>query len=64
MNAFEAAEKNDRANDLQKELEVLFNGQNTSPRCGCHLHFSDLLARGGLRVVSQEPSTAHGASQD
>ena len=31
MNAFEAAEKNGRANDLQKELEVLFNGQNKSP---------------------------------
>ena len=32
MNAFEAAEKNGRAGDLQKELEVLFNSQNTSPR--------------------------------
>lgn len=32
MNAFEAAEKNDRAGDLQKELEVLFNSQNKSPR--------------------------------
>jgi SAM-dependent methyltransferase len=32
MNAFEAAEKNDRAGDLQKELEVLFTSQNTSPR--------------------------------
>jgi ubiquinone/menaquinone biosynthesis C-methylase UbiE len=32
MNAFESAEKNGRASDLQKELEVLFNGQNTSPR--------------------------------
>ena len=31
MNAFDAAEKNDRANDLQKELEVLFNSQNKSP---------------------------------
>jgi SAM-dependent methyltransferase len=31
MNAFEAAEKNGRAADLQKELEVLFNGQNKSP---------------------------------
>jgi len=28
MNAFEAAEKSDRAGDLQKELEVLFNSQN------------------------------------
>jgi ubiquinone/menaquinone biosynthesis C-methylase UbiE len=32
MNAFEAAEKNGRAGDLQKELEVLFNSQNKSLR--------------------------------
>jgi SAM-dependent methyltransferase len=32
MNAFEAAEKNGRAADLQKELEDLFNGQNQSSR--------------------------------
>jgi SAM-dependent methyltransferase len=31
MNAFEAAEKNGRAADLQKELEVLFNSQNKTP---------------------------------
>jgi ubiquinone/menaquinone biosynthesis C-methylase UbiE len=31
MNAFEAAAKNGRADDLQKELEVLFNSQNKSP---------------------------------
>jgi ubiquinone/menaquinone biosynthesis C-methylase UbiE len=30
MNAFEAAEKNGRAGDLQKELEVLFNSHNKS----------------------------------
>jgi SAM-dependent methyltransferase len=30
MNAFEAAEKNGRASDLQKELEDLFNSQNKS----------------------------------
>ena len=30
MNAFEAAEKNGKAGDLQKELEVLFNSQNKS----------------------------------
>ena len=30
MNAFEAAEKNGRAGDLQKELEVLFDSQNKS----------------------------------
>ncbi len=32
MNAFEAAEKNSRAADLQKELEDLFNSQNRSQR--------------------------------
>ena len=31
MSAFEAAEKNGRAADLQKELEDLFNSQNGSP---------------------------------
>jgi len=31
MNAFDAAEKNGRAADLQKELEDLFNSQNKSP---------------------------------
>src|SRR5262245_46513160 len=30
MNAFEAAEKNGRAGELQKELETLFTSQNTS----------------------------------
>lgn len=30
MNAFDAAEKNGRAGDLQNELEVLFKSQNTS----------------------------------
>jgi SAM-dependent methyltransferase len=32
MNAFEAAEKNGRAADLLRELEALFDAQNTSPR--------------------------------
>lgn len=32
MNAFEAAEKNGRASDLQRELEDLFTSQNQSPR--------------------------------
>jgi len=32
MNAFEAAEKNGRAADLQQELEDLFNSQNSSTR--------------------------------
>jgi len=32
MNAFEAAEKNGRADDLSKELNALFESKNTSPR--------------------------------
>jgi hypothetical protein len=32
MNAFEAAEKNGRAADLQQELEDLFTSQNKSTR--------------------------------
>ena len=31
MNAFEAAEKNGRAADLQNELKILFKSQNKSP---------------------------------
>jgi hypothetical protein len=31
MNAFEAAEKNGRADDLRKELNALFESQNKSP---------------------------------
>ncbi len=34
MNAFEAAQKNDKAGQLQKELEDLFNAQNKSPDKG------------------------------
>jgi hypothetical protein len=34
MNAFEAAEKNGRAADLQEELEALFENQNRSPTPG------------------------------
>jgi hypothetical protein len=30
MNAFDAAEKNGKAAELEKELEVLFNNQNQS----------------------------------
>jgi hypothetical protein len=30
MNAFEAAEKNGKAGDLQRELEILFSNQNKS----------------------------------
>jgi hypothetical protein len=34
MNAFEAAEKNGRAEDLAKELDALFASHNKSPRAG------------------------------
>jgi len=34
MNAFEAAEKNGKTADLQRELETLFNAQNQSPTNG------------------------------
>lgn len=34
MNAFEAAERNGRADDLQAELEALFNSQNKSAKPG------------------------------
>lgn len=34
MNAFDAADKNGRADDLRKELDALFESQNTSPRKG------------------------------
>ena len=32
MNAFDAATKDGRADDLRRELEALFERQNTSPR--------------------------------
>jgi hypothetical protein len=32
MNAFEAADKSGRADDLRKELVALFESQNASPR--------------------------------
>ncbi|MGD9979465.1 MAG: class I SAM-dependent methyltransferase [Hyphomonadaceae bacterium] len=34
MNAFDAAEKNGRADDLQRDLEALFNAQNASAKSG------------------------------
>ena len=45
MNAFEAAEKNGRAGDLQKELEVLFNSQNNSKNKGATSISRDLPTR-------------------
>jgi hypothetical protein len=43
MNAFEAAEKNNQAADLQKELEELFNRQNQSPRNEANVHSCNFL---------------------
>ena len=37
MNAFEAAEKNGRSEDLKKELDDLFNSQNKSAAAGATL---------------------------
>lgn len=34
MNAFDAAEKNGRADDLQRDLDALFNAQNASAKAG------------------------------
>jgi hypothetical protein len=34
MNAFEAAEKSGRADELQNELDALFVSQNRSPQAG------------------------------
>ena len=45
MNAFDAAEKNGRAGDLQKELEGSVHQPKQKPEQGCHLHSCDLLTR-------------------
>lgn len=37
MNAFDAAEKNGRADDLARELTELFTRQNTSTNGGCSI---------------------------
>ena len=52
MNAFDAAEKNGRADDLQRELEALFSSQNTEPTAGCDLHSGDVPARERGRLSS------------
>ena len=60
MNAFEAAEKNGRAGDLQNELDALFNSQNQSPSknatSSCDLlacyRCAHLLASGLLSLAS------------
>jgi hypothetical protein len=46
MNAFEAAEKNGRAGDLQKELAILFVNQNKSQD-----HISSAIPATFLRVT-------------
>ena len=50
MNAFEAAEKNGRAADLQKELEVLFDSPQQEPEQGYHLHSCHLPPRYGFAL--------------
>ena len=45
MNAFEAAEKSGRADDLQKELEALFEQPKQEPKQECHLDPGNLPAR-------------------
>ncbi|MEQ1707359.1 MAG: class I SAM-dependent methyltransferase [Terricaulis sp.] len=47
MNAFEAARKNGKADELQRELEVLFSSQNTSARAD-----ATNIAATYLRVVA------------
>ena len=56
MNAFEAAEKNGRAADLQKELEDLFTSQNTSGESehdvnSCHVPARDRRSLAALQAA-------------
>jgi ubiquinone/menaquinone biosynthesis C-methylase UbiE len=51
MNAFDAAEKNGRAGDLQKELEALFESQNKNP----HKNATSIPAT-FLRVTVSRPA--------
>ena len=57
MNAFEAAEKNGRAADLQRELEELFNSQNTSQRADRTIDPGNFPA-GDTEDLKAERSTA------
>ncbi len=61
MNAFEAAEKNGKADDLRKELEALFTSQEQKPGSKGHLHSGDLPARDGLGL-SKAQRISHGLS--
>ena len=53
MNAFEAAEKNGRAAELQKELEELVH--QPEQRSGCHLHPCNLPPRHGRALKHRLP---------
>jgi hypothetical protein len=72
VNAFEAAEKSGRANDLQEELEILFNSQNKSREQACHLdsrnipasHHRDLARKRNATLGSStDLQTRHGGRQ-
>ena len=53
MNAFDAAERNGRATDLQNELEALFNSQNKNPNKD-----ATSIPATFLRVTRQSPTAA------
>ena len=55
MNAFDAAEKNHRAADLQAELEALFTNQNQEPPQRRHLDSGDVSARDRVGVKRRCP---------
>ena len=71
MNAFDAAEKNGRASDLQKELEVLFASQNKSPnkvpppflRPSYALPLRVIRVR-TLFMCARKPASAHAPSSE
>jgi SAM-dependent methyltransferase len=54
MNAFEAAEKNGRGEDLKKELDDLFNSQNRSPVADATLIPATYLSSGDCRALRRE----------
>ena len=61
MNAFEAAEKQGRAAELQKQLEDLFNSQNKSS--GRHVDSCNVPARDGRQKdINRSPEGARSSS--
>ena len=50
MNAFEVAEKNGRAGDLQKELEALVQHPEQEPKQGYHVDSCHLPPRCGFAL--------------